>query len=95
MNPLESLLRPVTGIINRQIAATTPARELARELDDKVLAVRVSDTGIAAYLLVEHGELLLSTTTVDDPDVVISGSLFSLARVAGLVASRRGNRAVP
>lgn len=83
MNPLETLLRPVTGIINRQIAAMTPARELARELEDKVLAVRVADTGIAAYLLVEHGELLLSMTTVDEPDVVISGSLFSLARVAG------------
>jgi len=83
MNPLETLLRPVTGIINRQIAATTPARELARELDDKVLAVRVADTAIAAYLLVDDGELLLSTEATDDPDVVISGSLFSLARVAG------------
>lgn len=83
MTPLETLLRPVTGIINRQIAATTPARELARELDDKVLAVRVADTAIAAYLLVDDGELLLSTEATDDPDVVISGSLFSLARVAG------------
>jgi ubiquinone biosynthesis protein UbiJ len=83
MNPLETLLRPVTGMINRQIAATTPARELARELDDKVLAVRVADTAIAAYLFAKDGELLLSTEATDDPDVVISGSLFALARVAG------------
>jgi len=83
MNPLETLLRPVTAIINRQIAATTPARELAAELDEKVLAVRVADTALAAYLHISDGRLLLSTTTVDEPDVVITGSLFSLARLAG------------
>jgi ubiquinone biosynthesis protein UbiJ len=83
MNALETLLRPVTALINRKIAATTPARELAVELDEKVLAVRVADTAIAAYLLVKDGELLLSTTTMGEPDVVISGSLFSLARLAG------------
>jgi ubiquinone biosynthesis protein UbiJ len=83
MNALETLLRPVTTIINRQIAETTPARELCDELDDRLLAVRVKDTGLAIYLLVNDGQLLLSPSPVGEADVVISGSLFSLARLAG------------
>lgn len=83
MNALETLLRPVTTIINRQIAASTPARELCDELDDRLLAVRVKDTALAVYLLVNDGQLLLSPSPIGDADVVISGSLFSLARLAG------------
>lgn len=83
MNALESLLRPVAAMINRQIAGTTPARELCDELDGRTLAVRVRDTALAVYLLVRDGQLILSPNHVEDPDVAISGSLFALARLAG------------
>ena len=83
MDTLETLLRPVTAMINRQIAAKTPARELCAELADRTLAVRVDKTALAVYLIVSDGALQVSATPIDDPDVIITGSLISLARLAG------------
>jgi len=83
MNPLEGILKPTTAGINRQIKAKTPARELCNELLGRVMAVRVSNTALAVYLIIDDGELLLSPDYSQEPDVVLSGSLFSLARLAG------------
>ena len=83
MNQLETLLRPLTALLNRQIQAKTPARVLCAELEDRVFAIRVKDTALAMYVIVGPGEIFLSGEYSDDPDVVISGSLLSLARLAG------------
>jgi ubiquinone biosynthesis protein UbiJ len=83
MNQLETLLRPLTALLNRQIQAKTPARELCAELEDRVFAVRVKDTALAMYVTVGPGEIFLASEYGDDPDVVISGTLLSLARFAG------------
>jgi len=83
MDTLESLLRPAVSMINRQIAAKTPARALAEELDGRVFALRVSQTSLAIYLRVDAGMLSLTGTYEDEPDVVATGSLLSLARLAG------------
>jgi len=83
MNQLETLLRPLTALLNRQIQAKTPARELCAELEDRVFAIRVKDTALAMYVIVGPGEIFLASEYSDDPDVVISGSLLSLARLAG------------
>ncbi len=83
MNQLETLLRPFAALLNRQINAKTPARELCAELEDRVLAVRVKDTALAMYIIVGPGKILLASEYGDDPDVVLSGSLLSLARLAG------------
>ena len=40
-NPLEALLRPVADYLNRNIGEITPAREICRELDGRVIAVRI------------------------------------------------------
>ena len=82
MNPLEIALRPVTGILNRNIRATTPARELCQKLAGSVIAVRVSNTGLATWFIVHDDELELTTDCDEEADVVISGSLMSLARMA-------------
>ena len=82
MNGLERLLRPVVGMVNRQIRAKTPARELCRELDGQVVAVRVRDTAMAMYFQIGPDELELLRHPVD-PDVTITGSLFTLAALAG------------
>ena len=81
--PLESALRPIAGVLNRNILATTPARELCRELDGTVVAIRVSNTALAASFIVHSDHLELTTEISDDPDVLISGSLLTLARMAG------------
>lgn len=83
MNPLESLLRPFAALLNRQIQSQTPARNLCGELEDRVFAVRVKDTALAMYIIVGPGEIFLSSEYGDDPDVVVSGTLLSLARLAG------------
>lgn len=83
MDPLERLLRPIAGMINRQVQAKTPARELCEELNGKVIAVRVRDTGLAMYFAVNEDGLTLSLDG-PEPDLAITGTLFSLA---GLAAS--------
>jgi ubiquinone biosynthesis protein UbiJ len=83
MNPLETLLRPFAALLNRQIRLQTPARELCADLDGRVFAIRVRDTALAMYVLATAGEIVLATEYPDDPDVVVSGSLLSLARLAG------------
>jgi len=83
MNQLEILLRPLAALLNRQIQAKTPARELSAALQDRVFAVRVKNTSLAMYIVVGPGEIFLTSEYSDDPDVVVSGSLLSLARLAG------------
>lgn len=83
MNPLEAALRPVASILNRNIRETTPARELCDKLDGSVIAVRVRDTALATYFVVGDGELSLTTEFDAEPDVLISGSLITLARMVG------------
>ncbi|NOX70161.1 MAG: sterol-binding protein [Gammaproteobacteria bacterium] len=82
MNALEALMRPLIRLVNRQLQAKTPARELCAELDGRVIAIRVRNTALALYFLIHRDELEV-TAVADNPDVVISGSLIALARLAG------------
>ena len=83
INPLEVALRPVANVLNRNIRETTPARELCDKLDGTVIAIRVSNTSLVTWFVVEDGALELTTEHEGPPDVVICGSLFTLARMAG------------
>ena len=83
MNALETLLRPVTALLNRQIHSSTPARELCAELEDRVFAVRIRDTSLAMYIVVGHGEVYLTNEYRDEPDATVCGSALALARLAG------------
>ena len=83
MDPLETLLRPVARILNRNIQETTPARELCKQLEGKTVAVRVRDTALAMYFEIREEVILLATDSESEPDVVITGSLLTLARMAG------------
>jgi len=83
MNPLEAALRPVASVLNRNIRATTPARELCTRLAGTVVAIRVRNTALAAWFIVGEDNLELTANCDAEPDVVISGSLLTLARMAG------------
>ena len=94
MNALEAALRPIASILNRNIQATTPAREIFAELSGSVVAVRVRDTALCAYFVFHDDLLQLATSSDQDPDVVITGSLVTLALMAGQTgeaAIRRGS----
>jgi len=83
LNPLDTLLRPAIAMVNRQIGAKTPARELCDELDGKCVAVRVRNTGLCLYLRVSGGRLVADGDDTEAPDVAITGSLLALGGLAG------------
>jgi len=83
VNPLEAALRPIATVLNRNIKATTPARELCRKLSGTVVAIRVRNTALTAWFIVQDECLELTTETDREPDVLISGSIVTLAQMAG------------
>lgn len=83
MDALQTILRPIVRLLNRNIQATTPARELCAELAETVVAVRVRDTALVAYFIVLDDTLDLVADTEREPNVVITGSLITLARMTG------------
>ena len=83
MDALEALFRPITSVLNRNIAEITPARELAARLGGKVIAVRVQNTALALYFTMTDEKISLSPDCAAEPDVVISGSLLTLALISG------------
>lgn len=82
MNPLETLFRPVMTILNRNIAETTPARELCRRLDGKSVVIRVRNTTLSLCFGFDDETIRLGDELPEEPDVVITGSLLILAKVA-------------
>ncbi len=83
MNTLESVLRPVASLLNKNIRASTPARELCGRLSARVVAIRVRDTALSMYFTIADDTVELTTVSDSEPDVVITGSLLMLARMAG------------
>lgn len=83
MDPLQAVLRPIASVINRNIRETTPALELCQELNGSVVAINVRDTGLAAWFEIADNELVISGESHADPDVIITGSFLTLARMAG------------
>jgi ubiquinone biosynthesis protein UbiJ len=80
---LELVLRPIAKLLNRNIRAATPARELCAQLNGTLVAVRIRDTALAMYFAVGDGSIVLLPDTDAEPDVVITGSLLTLAKMAG------------
>jgi len=83
MNPLEGVLRPITNVLNRNIHENTPARELCESLDGTTVAVRVRDTALAMFFHINSDTIVLATESDADPDILITGSLLTLAGMAG------------
>jgi ubiquinone biosynthesis protein UbiJ len=83
MDALETALGPIARLLNRNISESTPARELCTKLSGTIVAVRVSDTALAAYFVIQDDTLNVVASTSEEPDVVITGSIITLARMAG------------
>ena len=83
MDSLQIILQPVALLLNRQIRAQTPARLLCESLNETSAAIRVKNTSLVAYMLINAGQVSLAGECTLEPDVVISGTLLSLLQLAG------------
>jgi len=83
MDALETLLRPAVNVLNKNIPEVTRARELCAQLSGTTVAVRVTNTALAAYFWIDDDSIVLTSSSELDPDVCIDGSLLTLARMAG------------
>ena len=90
MDPLQAALRPVANLLNRNIRETTSARELCKDLDGTVVAVNVRDTAFSAWFEVDGEAVNIAGESDHEPDVIITGSLLTLAQMAG----QSGERAI-
>ena len=91
MNPLESLLQPVARVLNRNIGESTAAREQCKRLDGKIVAIRVRDTALSSFFSIDNEVVTLSAEHDAEPDVIITGSLVTLALMAGEDSIRDGS----
>ncbi len=91
MNPLEILMQAIARVLNRNIRESTPARELVSQLEGKVIAIRVRDTALAGYFEIADGTIELRPESDAEPDVAITGSLVTLALMAGEDSIRDGS----
>ncbi len=83
MDALETLLRPAVQVLNKNIPEVTRARELCAQLAGTTAAVRVKNTALTAYFTVNEDSIALADATENNPDICITGSLLTLARMAG------------
>ncbi len=83
LDALRIVLQPLASLLNRQIQAQTSARAICQNLDGACAAIRVSNTSLATYLLVDSGRVSLTADHTREPDVVVSGSFLSLLQLAG------------
>lgn len=56
---------------------------LCDSLNGTAAAIRVRNTTLVAYLLIDSGQISLTGDYAHDPDVVITGTLLSLLQLAG------------
>ena len=83
MDALAAVLRPIVSLLNHNIGESTPARELCRKLDGKTVAVRVRDSALALYFIVDSDMISVAAEATGEPDVIVSGTLLALARMIG------------
>ncbi len=83
MDALETLLRPAVQVLNKNIPEVTRARELCAQLDGTTAAIRVKNTALVAYVTIQDDSIAITSHTESDADIGITGSLLTLARMAG------------
>jgi ubiquinone biosynthesis protein UbiJ len=84
------LLEPIAALINRNIAASSRAKELCARLEGRALGVRVDGfLPLTIFARVEAGTLHLSRAASRDPDAAIAGTPLALAGLIGRDAAGR------
>lgn len=73
---------PLQSLLNRQLARSSPAAQAARELDGRVLAIRIRNTGLTMYLQVQDQQLSLHPEWAQPPDAFLETTPLGLAELA-------------
>jgi ubiquinone biosynthesis accessory factor UbiJ len=76
-------LTPLEAVLNRNIAASSAARALCKRIEGKVLALHVEGTPISLYFAAHGEHMTLDTKHEGSPTATLSGTPFSLLRLAG------------
>jgi len=76
------LLAPLEALLNRNILASTPAREMLPRLNGQVLALCLRDTPLAIYMQAGPEGIRLGFQSSDPPCVVMRGGLLGMSRLA-------------
>jgi len=76
VNIFDKTLQPFINMVNRQIAEKTPAFDLSKELEGKVVSMKIRDTEHHLdFIMIENK--LQAVNDSDDHDVQITGSLLT------------------
>jgi|TARA_B110000914_G_scaffold83573_1_gene73652 ubiquinone biosynthesis protein UbiJ len=76
VNIFDKTLQPFINMVNRQIAEKTPAFDLSKELEGKVISMKIRDTEHHLdFIMIENK--LQAVNDSDDHDVQITGSLLT------------------
>jgi ubiquinone biosynthesis accessory factor UbiJ len=76
-------LTPLESVLNRNIAASSAARELCRRLSGKVLALHVEGLAASLYFKAQDDRMLLDSAHEGAPTATLSGTPLALLRLVG------------
>ncbi|MCP4001749.1 MAG: hypothetical protein GY727_12645 [Gammaproteobacteria bacterium] len=77
------LLKPAQSLLDRGVDNSTTAAALCERLEGNSLQISPVPRELGLYFVVINGQLQVNSGAVENPDVIISGSLVNLARLAG------------
>lgn len=80
-NERDPLLEPLRVLLNRQLHRSTPAREAARSLEGRTLALSLRNTALTLFLTIRDGEFELSREYAADPDVMLETTPLGLVEM--------------
>jgi ubiquinone biosynthesis protein UbiJ len=79
----DPLFQPLEALLNRNIAGSSQARELAGRVAGRSLEVRVTPTPLRIRFSVADGQVTITGGGQDEPDATIEGTPLMLATLAG------------
>lgn len=73
-----ALFRPLEALLERKIAASTPARRQLHSLRGKAIAIRVRNSSLQLFLSTDESSIRIHGTYAEEPDAIIEGTLPAL-----------------
>jgi ubiquinone biosynthesis accessory factor UbiJ len=88
-NPFDVLLDRLGAVLDRNVAQSARARDVAAQLDGRVLALTLEGTPVTLYFRVAGGRVRIETRHEGTVDASLSGTPLSLLTMIGPRAEER------